>query len=578
MILYLDIETTSDHDKIHMACTLVEADDGTRTEDTHLSPDTLAPLVKAAKVVVLHGGVDFDLPVLRQVWGIEVELDKVFDTLLMSRLEMPDRKFGHSLESWGARFKQPKLDYRSEYLIRNPWAADVENAEWNDPDLPLMEEYCLQDVRITSRVYKHLVKKLAEQKFSPQSISLEHQVGAVISKQRRGGAYFDMEAAQRLHATLRDEYRALYKKIEDTFPPTKVEMKTKVKMVPFNPGSRQQIAERLMELGWKPTKFTEKAGLPVINDEVLGEIDIPEAKNLSRMFMLNSRIATIGGLIKAVDPRTGRIHGKISTNGAVTGRMTHFSPNLANIPAVSVEYGKEVRALFKAPPGKAMIGIDASGLELRMLAHYCKSPEYTAAIVDGDIHWTNAQALGLAPAGTQYSASVPALKQARDYAKTFIYAFIYGAGPAKIGSIVGGSAAEGKKLIVSFLERTPALARLRLTVGLIVKQKGSIVGLDGRRIHIRSEHSALNALLQGAGAILMKEALVIFNKLLEDHDYKAEFALNVHDEWQLYADWDIAEQVGRLGVLSIEEAGKKLGLRVPVTGEFNVGANWAETH
>jgi DNA polymerase I-like protein with 3'-5' exonuclease and polymerase domains len=165
----------------------------------------------------------------------------------------------------------------------------------------------------------------------------------------------------------------------------------------------------------------------------------------------------------------------------------------------------------------------------------------------------------------------------RDHAKTFIYAFLYGAGPAKIGSIVGGGSDTGKRLIDRFLRSTPALQRLRDKVAKYAG-KGFVPGLDGRKIWVRSEHAALNSLLQGAGAILMKKALVLLDEKLKCGIIDAHYVANVHDEWQMEVEEEEAEKVGRLAVEAIEEAGRYFNLRCPVTGEWNVGNTWKDTH
>lgn len=155
-------------------------------------------------------------------------------------------------------------------------------------------------------------------------------------------------------------------------------------------------------------------------------------------------------------------------------------------------------------------------------------------------------------------------------------AYLYGAGDEKIGSITGGGSSEGKKLKAAFLKKTPALAKLKAAIDKAVKDKGYLIGLDGRELPIRSSHAALNTLLQSAGAIVMKKALVILADLLEPYD--AKFVLNIHDEWQIEAADDCADLVGKLAVQAIREAGEFYGFRCPLDGEYKIGNNWCETH
>jgi DNA polymerase I-like protein with 3'-5' exonuclease and polymerase domains len=214
------------------------------------------------------------------------------------------------------------------------------------------------------------------------------------------------------------------------------------------------------------------------------------------------------------------------------------------------------------PKGKKLVGFDASGLELRMLAHYMDDEDYTNEILTGDIHTANQIAAGL---------------KERSQAKTFIYAFLYGAGDAKIGSVVGGSARDGNALKQRFLSNTPALASLRERVGRAVG-KGYLIGLDGRKLWVRSEHSALNTLLQAAGAIVMKKALVLLDEQAKGQDFNFKFVGNVHDEVQAEVDEQQAEAFGELAVSCLKQAGEAFGLRCPLDGEYKIGDNWSETH
>jgi DNA polymerase-1 len=356
--------------------------------------------------------------------------------------------------------------------------------------------------------------------------------------------------------------------LQVTFPPIveeRVSDKTgkplKTKVTPFNPGSRQQIAERLATLGVTFSEETEK-GSTIINEKVLADIELPEAKLIARYLMLQKRISQVSSWFDVVQP-DGRVHGRVITNGAITGRMTHIKPNMAQVPNSGSEYGVECRELWTVDSGNKLVGIDASGLELRMLAHYMQDEKYTNEILNGDIHTANQKAAGILT---------------RSVAKTFIYAFLYGAGAAKIGAIVGSDEKEGRKLMRRFLRNTPALGELKDKVSRLYERDGFLTGLDGRHLLVRSEHSALNTLLQGAGAILMKKSLVILNNKLKCGIIDAKFCANVHDEWQVEVPEEDAERVGKMAVASIEEAGIALGLRCPATGEYNVGNNWKETH
>jgi DNA polymerase I-like protein with 3'-5' exonuclease and polymerase domains len=299
----------------------------------------------------------------------------------------------------------------------------------------------------------------------------------------------------------------------------------------------------------------------MVDEVILSKLPYPEAKAMAEYLLIQKRIAQASSWLEHVAD-DGRVHGKVITNGAVTGRMTHHSPNMAQVPAVTAEYGDVSRQVWTVDAGNVLVGCDASGLELRMLAHYMKDEDYTKEVINGDVHSKNQLAAGL---------------QTRPQAKTFIYAFLYGAGPAKIGSIVGGNADAGKRLIASFLKNTPALKMLKEKVAKYA-EKGFVPGLDGRRLWIRSEHAALNTLLQGAGAICMKQALIHLHDSLKRLKIPAKFVANVHDEIQIEVLKEHGTIVGELAVDAIEQAGVTLGLRCPLTGEYKVGNNWKETH
>ncbi len=327
----------------------------------------------------------------------------------------------------------------------------------------------------------------------------------------------------------------------------------------LNLGSRQQVGRHLMHYGWKPEVFTATK-LPKVDESTLKDVDIPEAKLIARYLMLQKRQGQVNSWLDEFNPDTGRIHARVHTMGTVTHRMSSSNPNLQQVTASGKEYGAEMRALFIVPEDKVLVGADLSGLELRCLAHYMKDDKYTKEIVSGDIHTANQKATGL---------------DNRDKAKTFIYAFLYGAGDAKIGSIVGGTLKDGKKLKDNFLKNTPALKKLREVVSR-ASDKGYLKALDGRRVLVRSQHAALNFLLQSAGAIIAKRAWEIFHILADDFDYKQLGV--IHDEIQLECRPEEAEALGYLIIDAMEATTEYYKLNCPITGTYKIGRNWNETH
>ena len=546
--IILDIETNSTHNKIWMCATREIGGDVTVWKEA----SELQKYLDSCDLIIMHNGICFDAPVLRKNWNIMMKPSQMCDTLVLSRLLSPSLEGGHSLAAWGGRLGFPKGDF-------NDWDAGY-SAE--------MEAYCIQDTLVTEKLYLHLTTELTRNKFEERSIKLEHNVQAVIAKQEESGFKLNERDAIILLSTLQNKLVVLETELQNIFP-TKTILRVSEKtgkplkpiIEPFNPGSRKQIGERLQEKGWKPDKYTE-TGQPIVDEGTLEGLDFPEAKAIAEYLLLQKRIAQIQSWLKAIQP-DGRVRGKVITNGAVTGRMTHHSPNMAQVPSCGSPYGEDCRDLWIVEKGYKLVGIDASGLELRMLAHYMEDDAYIYEVTQGDIHTANQKAAGL---------------ETRSQAKTFIYAFLYGAGAAKIGKVVGAGAREGQKLIDSFLENTPKLRALREKVARISKSSGSLPGLDGRRLYIRSDHAALNTLLQGAGAVVMKQALVILDERLSKLGVDYKFVANVHDEWQIEVEEAYADMVGKLGVQAIEQAGRVLKMRCPLTGAYKVGNSWKETH
>lgn len=572
--IILDIETNTTHDKIWCVVTRdVETDEVSVWKEV----SGLQSFLDQCDLIIMHNGICFDRPVLEKSWKISMRTNQVFDTLVLSRLINPSLEGGHSLYAWGKRLTFFKADYKYQWIEKHKFNDgggsrkyyDYYEGEWFDkPDMDLLLPYCIQDTKVTAMLYKQLVKEFEQQKFNWRSYYLEHTVQEIINQQETNGFKLDERKAIGLLAELKDKLSNIEVELQSIFPTKTTERysektgkRLKDDVEVFNPGSRKQIGERLIEKGWKPKVFTEK-GQPKVDETTLSEVDIPEAKAIAEYLMLQKRIAQIESWIDAVG-RDGRVHGRVITNGAVTGRMTHHSPNMAQVPNSSALYGKECRELWTVEKGYKLVGIDASGLELRMLAHYMDDDAYTNEVVSGDIHTANQKAAGL---------------ETRNQAKTFIYAFLYGAGCTKIGTIVGGTAKRGQELIDNFLENTPRLRELREKIARISSQKGSVPGLDGRRIQVRSEHSALNTLLQGAGAIVMKQALVNFVTFLNEQKIQYRLVANVHDEIQCEVIEGTEDVVGKLGVKAIEQAGIDFNLRCPLTGEYKYGNNWSETH
>lgn len=577
---FFDIETDGlDATKIHCICAMLDTEEETvynflgeqnvtQFEDWLLSEDV--------RTIIGHNIIGFDIPVMRMVGGFSYDTN-VRDTLVLSRLANPSLDGGHSLRNWGEILGDYKDDYDGGWEVFSPE----------------MLRYCQQDVRVTKAAYRRLMVQLSD--VPEQSVELEHEVFRIIKQQEENGMLINERAAYDLLAELKEKVLTIEDRVHERFEPlpTFVELNilenffkkdgepTKayqgqldrgahlndkfewgyIDYPTFNLGSRQQVARHLQHFGWKPKKFTEKGNI-IVDEKTLDGVNIPEAKLILEYFTISKRVAMVKSWIEAIREDTGRVHGSVNSCGAVTGRMTHSKPNLAQVPASYSPYGKECRSLWMVPEGKKLVGMDASGLELRMLAHYMNDKDYTEEILNGDIHTANQLAAGL---------------QSRDSAKTFIYAFLYGAGDGKIGDVVGGTAKDGAKLKAEFLDNTPSLRVLREQVNRGSK-KGWLRGLDGRKLWIRSPHLALNTLLQSAGAIVMKQALTLLEKYANIYSINYKFVLNVHDEIQAEVDESQAEQFGQLAVACMQRAGQDFQLNCRLDGEYQIGDTWQETH
>lgn len=438
-VTLFDIETNGLLDKttkIHCICAKVLPSGETFSFRPHEIEKGLELLSKSS-LLVAHNGLCFDIPAIKKLYP-SLTLPPVFDTLTCSRLiwtNLTDLDFArwradqnknrknssypvfpkdligsHSLKAWGWRLGE----YKGNYGEENTWD------EWSEE----MQSYCEQDVEVLHCLYKAVLNK----KYSKEALALEHEFQKVIFDQEQTGVHFDTQEAERFYQELLliKAEKTMY--LQEMFPPQKIEEVfipkvnnktrgyvkgvpfTKVSYKPFNPNSRSQIAERLIERhNWQPSEFTE-TGQPKVDETVLATLPYEECPALIEFLELSKIIGMLAegnnAWLKLVDEQD-RIHGRVITNGAVTGRCTHKSPNLAQIPSRGT-YGHKCRSLFTAPKNMVQIGADASGLELRMFAHYLArwdKGEYGKVILEGDIHTANQQAAGL---------------ETRDNAKTFI--------------------------------------------------------------------------------------------------------------------------------------------------------------
>jgi DNA polymerase-1 len=557
--------------------------------------------VEAGGMTTAHNGINFDRKALKKVTGVDIPYTSIYDTLVMGRLREPERLGGHNLKSYGVEMGVLKGSH-------DEWDRYSEE----------MRDYCGDDIKVTKVLYERLkvVQGWGE------SCKLEHDVAYLIDLQMENGFPLNMREAMTLAAELWERRDGYLAEMQRVFPPIYVSggvtspkrsmnrqgvsytagaPYTKLVLQEFNPGSEYHVANRLKQkYGWK-APLTEK-GNPNITEAVLKKLDFEEVKPLLHFARVDKqwtqlasppkKNGTGGGWIHHAD-ENHRVHGYVNSNGAVTGRMTHSRPNSANID-------KELRHIWVPRDGWVMVDCDAEGLELRVLAHYLSRYDggrLTRQLLEGDkkqgtdAHSMNQKATDLF---------------SRDGAKTLIYGAMYGAGDEKAGFIwIADWRSSGKPVsewpawcrVGNKLKAPKAIGKIvkgKLLDGIVgfrkliddindaAKKRGWLKGLDGRRIRVRHAHAALNTLLQGGGAVVMKRALVIFHEEITAngfvHGVNYGYLCNVHDEAGMEAPQEHAEYLGKAFASAITKAGEHYAFRCRLDGAYAVGSSWAEVH
>ena len=570
--------------KIHCIA-LMDADSGQRWV---YGPDAIEEALQKmmeASELILHNGICFDIPAIRKLYPqFSTDGITVTDTLVLSRLiradlknddfnqewdeeTLPKRLHGsHSLKAWGRRLG----------VLKGDFGETTDWSEWSQE----MQDYCEQDVIVTHALWQHL----QPEKWSQKAIRFEHEIAELCNRIGQAGWTFDIEKAQALFARLSAEKIKLEHELQTLFPPWEVETIfipkvnnkklgyvkdepfTKVKQIDFNPNSRKHIEHCLRtKYDWQPKEYTP-SGDAKIDESVLVGLPYREAHKLARSFMLQKRLGQLSdgnnAWMKLVED-DGKLRHTINTLGTVTGRCSSFGPNLQQVPAVRAAYGKECRELFTVPEGYALVGADLSGIELRCFAEMLPdNGAYGRQILEGDIHQINADNLGIS----------------RDQAKTVQYAMLYGSGDKRLGEILGAGPKEGKMLKQKYFKALPAFALLMKQINHALNERGYLRGLDGRRLTVRSEHGALNVLLQSAAALIAKKWVQLVDQELKEYGNSSQIIAFVHDEIEIQTKGDPHYVGNHIAVRAAKKAGEHFGFKIPIEAEYHVGRTWADVH
>ena len=597
--LVFDLESDGLYDEVTVVhCIVIH--DITKQKTFTYGPESIANALnhlETADVLIGHNIIFYDLPVLEKLYNFKFNKQTI-DTLVCSRLIWPkeilnsidDEYYSHvpgglkgspSLKAWGYRLSDHKIEFKDFSQYSEEMAA-----------------YCRQDVNVTYKLWE----KICKQNYALSALELEHRFAWCINKQIKAGIPFDTDAALDLVDKLKTKQKELEEKLKEVFLPivhqetfipkvnnakrgyVKGQPFVKTRVEEFNPGSRQQIADRLKQkYNWKPERTTEK-GNPILDDDVLEKLPYPEAKLLAEYMLIKKRLGQIAdgnnAWLKLVNNDTGRMHGDLITNGCITGRCAHRNPNMGQVPASYSPYGKECRSLFHAPQGWSLIGIDAKALELRCLAGYLArfgDTNYAKVVIDpeADIHTYNQEMFGVAT---------------RDISKRLLYGLLYGCGSLKAGTIIDSNEKDeavlrklGSTAINSFMRGVPALQKLKDGIDQKITERNYLLGLDKRVLHCRSAFKGLNVLLQSAGAIIMKQVVINIHDNIEKnlglvHGNDWEQMLMVHDEVQLACKPEYVEQIKEQALISFVQAGEYFDFACPIEGDAKVGFTWEETH
>ena len=556
-----------------------------------------------ADLLIGHNILGFDSRVLDRLFGSEL-LDKhSHDTFVMSQVLSFKRPHKHGLAGWGDHLGNAKIDFH----------------DWDNYSREMLR-YCKQDVKVNVAIYNKLLEEYAiiykRNPLIKEGLRIEHDTAVFNAKIREKGWKFETDKAWKTHAAM----SARMQEIEDVIHP-KLGMKTVyIDKNPRTPkfkkngdytshtvkqlseyfgytvspsdtdlmpagtefqrttqeqidlGSTELVKQWLLDNGWKPDEYQKKkVGFewvtmgPKLTDTSLKAFG-SDGELIAEYYTIRSRKSVIEGWLSKV--KDGRLHGNMWTCGTPTFRCRHEV--IVNLPAVDAAWGKELRELLVADNETIVVGADSSGNQLRGLCHYVRNSDFTREVIFGDQHQRNADILGCS----------------RSVAKSYLYAYLFGAGDAKLGQVLTGksNSTVGKKSKEDFAKGIKGLGELREKLSKIWKAtrysdgEGKIPGLDGRTIFVSSDHQALNYLLQSAEGITCKAALSYQMQKIKEEGLRAEPRLFYHDETAWVSHPDDAQRVGEILKESFREGPKTFGVDCMDGGDPMYGDSYASVH
>lgn len=576
------------------------------------TPDTIEEgiqYLQSCDVLIGHNICGYDVPLIQKLYGVEIDIKKCRDTLVMSKLFFTD-KLSHSLESYGKKFKRYKPEHK----------------DWSTFSKEMLHR-CTEDVEINCILYEYLLEKEIKKWDWSSALFLEQYFEYDQAIQELSGVSVDVELAHQVIEKIDKEVEELDRVLHESIPPRVIDKKpvnrpflkngdysamscdwfcemddrtiltvegpfSRISYEPINLNSYDQVKKYLLSVGWVPTTWNYKKDdkgffekdakgkkiktSPKLTEDSFDSIKDGTGQLVARRNVIVHRRRTISnykdpenkGILSFIRD-DGRVPAKGFLNSAITGRTKHTEA-VCNIPKAKkkIPYGIEMRSIFCVnEEGYSMLGADLDQIEARITAHYASifdGGDYWRIIQEtGDIHQHNADMLGVERDPT---------------AKAFQYAVFYGARAPKVASIVGCSVKKAQDYLDIFWSGTRGVYDLIQALEDYFDKYGFIKGLDGRKLKVRAKYKLLNTLIQSAAAIVFKKWGNVANRRLKAAGLDCVQIIAYHDEYEYRCKDDDIGEAMKIIKEAATDAGKILKLYTPITVDVKCGKNWAEVH